>query len=205
MVEKNKNLKEGTILMSIGALLLIASLLLTIFNLWDEKRAAGSADETLQRVQSEMEKVTWEAEVVPDYVVHPDMEMPTVTVDDCAYIGKLEIPVLGLSLPVMDSWSYPKLRIAPCRYTGSAYKDNLIIAAHNYSTHFGQLKSLIEGDNVIVIDVDKNEFLYEVVELETLDKTAVAEMEAGEWDLTLFTCTKGGNMRMVVRCQRISE
>ena len=37
------------------------------------------------------------------------------------------------------------------------------------------------------------------------DGTAVEEMEAGEWDLTLFTCTPDSRSRVTVRCVRTQE
>ena len=48
--------------------------------------------------------------------------------------------------------------------------------------------------------MDGNVFRYSVCAVEQLAKTAVEEMQTGDWDLTLFTCTKGGVMRVTVRC-----
>lgn len=45
-----------------------------------------------------------------------------------------------------------------------------------------------------------NTALYEVIELETLSPFAIEEMTGGNWDLTLFTCTVGGQYRVTVRC-----
>ena len=139
---------------------------------------------------------------IPDYVLDPNHEMPVRNIGGEDYIGVLEIPSLGLMLPVMSEWSYPRLKIAPCRYTGSAYQGNLIIAAHNYRSHFGNLKELCEGDVVCFTDMDGNVFSYEVMFLEVLQPTDVDEMESGDWDLTLFTCTVGGKSRVTVRCER---
>lgn len=47
---------------------------------------------------------------------------------------------------------------------------------------------------------DANVSTYAVVEVEVLDKTALEEMEAGDWALTLFTCTYGGQTRLTVGC-----
>lgn len=105
----------------------------------------------------------------------------------------------------MSSLSYPKLKIAPCRYAGSAYLNNLVIAAHNYERHFGGLKRLTVGDAVRFTDVDGNVFNYTVVELEQLEPYQAAEMRSGEWDLTLFTCTLGGQHRVTVRCVRTED
>lgn len=46
---------------------------------------------------------------------------------------------------------------------------------------------------------------FAVKEIVTLDKTAVSDMKSGEWDFTLFTCTKGGEQRVTVRCERITD
>ena len=91
-----------------------------------------------------------------------------------------------------------RLKISPCRYTGSAYTNNLIIAAHNYKSHFRKLKHLHAGDIVTFMDMDRNVFHYEVVESEILKPTTIDKMESGDWDLTLFTCTIGGRSRVVV-------
>ncbi len=131
--------------------------------------------------------------------------MPAVEIDGHGYIGTLEIPALELTLPVMDRWSYPNLKLAPCRYKGSAYLDGLIVAGHNYRTHFGRLDQLRTGAEVCFTDVEGNLFLYTVAQLEELAPTAVEEMESGGWDLTLFTCTPGGKARLAVRCARAAE
>ena len=105
----------------------------------------------------------------------------------------------------MSQWSYAGLKIAPCRYAGSAYRNDLVIAAHNYYSHFGYLRDLSQGDPVVFTDVDGNAFRYEVFEIETLSSTSVAEMTGGDWDLTLFTYTIGGKKRITVRCTLTEE
>ena len=129
-------------------------------------------------------------------------EVP-VRIDNREYIGVLSIPALGRELPVISSWDYPGLRVAPCRYTGSAYTDDLVIAAHNYASHFGRLRELSQGDSVRFTDTDGNVFDYVVSELEILEPYAVSQMTEGDWDLTLFTCTPGGQYRVTLRCNRI--
>ena len=39
------------------------------------------------------------------------------------------IPSIGLELPVMDQWSYAGLKIAPGRYSGTTYADDLVMEA----------------------------------------------------------------------------
>lgn len=137
----------------------------------------------------------------PPFVQYPEMEMPTKEIDGQTYIGKVEVPSLELSLPVISEWTYPRLKKAPCRYVGSIYSKDMVICGHNYDRHFGRLKELAVGDEVRFTDMDGNVFFYSVCGTEQLGKYAVEEMLAGEWDLTLFTCTKGGRMRVTVRCK----
>lgn len=211
-MSKNK----GKIWIVLGLLLLAAALILAACNLYGDLRAERAAGQVIRELASrrptaaekprgEQETAAADEAVVPDYLLDPDMEMPVETVDGTDYIGVLRIPALELELPVISRWSYPNLRTAPCRYSGSAYLDDLILCGHNYSSHFGRLNDLRPGDVVTLTDMDGNEFRYEVAELETLRSGAVDQMESGEWDLTLFTCTVGGRSRVTVRCERVRE
>lgn len=198
------------VMLGAGLLLIAAALALAAYNVIDAQRAARSAAQALEALSqttavgaAEPEQAS--ADDAPAYLADPEMPMPTVSFDGNDYIGRVDIPSLGLSLPVISEWSYPRLKIAPCRYTGSAYLDNLIIAAHNYGSHFGNLNRLNNGDTVTFTDVDGNQFTYAVSLIEDLPGTAIEEMQAGEWDLTLFTCTLGGRSRVTVRCERTGD
>ena len=198
------------VMLGAGLLLIAAALALAAYNVIDAQRAARSAAQALEALSqttavSAAEPEEASADDAPAYLADPEMPMPTVSFDGNDYIGRVDVPSLGLSLPVISEWSYPRLKIAPCRYTGSAYLDNLIIAAHNYSSHFGNLNRLNTGDTVTFTDVDGNQFTYAVSLIEDLPGTAIEEMQAGEWDLTLFTCTLGGRSRVTVRCERTAD
>ncbi len=210
-----RNKGKGLILL--GLLLIAAALFLAAYNLYDGERAERSARQAASRLAAltpteapstpaalPAEEAAAPEEIeLPDYVLNPQMEMPVTEMDGIGYIGTLRIPALELELPVISEWSYPNLKIAPCRYLGSAYLNTLVIAAHNYQSHFGTLKNLSEGDAVTFTDMDGNLFCYEVTALETLPPTAIAEMTVSDYDLTLFTCTLGGANRVTVRCDRV--
>lgn len=200
---------KGSIWISTGLLLIAAALLLVVYNMRQSNEAGQTAQSVLTLLSENLKtgetaRATESTEDLPDYIRNPDMEMPVSTVNGIDYIGVLEIPVLELELPIISDWSYTKLRTAPCRYQGSAYKNDLILMAHNYASHFGKLKNLRQGDLVRFTDEAGNVFSYSVVELETLMPMDVEEMESGDWDLTLFTCTVGGRSRVTVRCEVVS-
>ena len=85
---------------------------------------------------------------------------------------------------------------------GSAAGGDLIIAAHNYSSHFGRLDEFQGGEEIIFISADGTVLNYEVIQTENISGKDVEAMEFGsadEWDLTLFTCTLSGQSRVTVR------
>ncbi len=69
-----------------------------------------------------------------------------------------------------------------------------------YVVSEGNLGKLSQGDEITFTDIDGKVFSYEVVSLETLSPYDVEDMTDGDWDLTLFTCTVGGQSRVTVRC-----
>lgn len=193
--------------MAAGLLLLAAAFLLAGYNLLDELRAGQAAGQVLEQMPApdrvqEPDSGSVEQEI-PDYILDPNRDMPTVEIDGNAYIGTLDIPVLDLSLPVMSDWSYPKLKTAPCRYAGTTYQSGFVIAGHNYRRHFGPLSRLVPGDRVTFTDVDGNRFYYQVAEIQVLEPTAIEAMTSEDWDLSLFTCTLGGQTRLTVRCDKV--
>ena len=205
--------KRGKLCTAIGLLLLLAALLLTAYNLWRDAMASTSVDFVLEHLTPALSSrqaalpalpsgEDLEEAFIPDYVLNPEMAMPEETIDGRNYIGVLDIPALELSLPIISEWSYDALQIAPCRYSGSAYLDNLVIAGHNYRSHFASLPQLQPGDSVTFTDMDGNVFSYEVSSLETLSPYAISDMTSGDWALTLFTCTVGGQSRLAIRCDR---
>lgn len=190
-----------------GLLLIAAALCLFVYNKREAESAAQTAEQALQEISDvphvlEQPQESEIHSIIPDYISDPTMEMPTVEVDGNFYIGILEIHALELSLPVISEWNDTRLKQAPCRYKGSVYLDNLIIAGHNYKKHFGGLKNLQIGDTITFTDMDEYCFSYTVTALEELDGTAIEAMESGDWDLTLFTCTIGGKKRVTVRCKK---
>ena len=75
-----------------GLLLIAAALSLTAYNLWEDHQASVAARQALavmETVQAEEpeEDVSENPEPpVPEYVLHPEMEMPTVEIDGVDYI-----------------------------------------------------------------------------------------------------------------------
>ena len=154
-----------------GAVLLAAALSLCLYNWHQSIRSGETAQEVLTVLKEELPPLTTELpeefgtgetagtvtgtqpsgtpsgklpeeDLFQEYGISEPQEETVLTVYEYTYIGILTIPSLGIELPVQDEWSYPNLKIAPCRYAGTVADGNLIVAAHNYRSHFGRIGEL---------------------------------------------------------------
>lgn len=204
--------------MILGAVFLIGALSLFLYNEQEEVSAEQSVVELMPQLREEIKKNQESAENSPttppisdnleipmEYMDPSAFEMKEVEINGYGYIGYLSIPRLNLDLPIMGGWDNRRLRIAPCRYSGSVRGEDLVLMAHNYSKHFGGLSLLKEGDSVVFTDMDGNATHYQVMGLDVLAPNAVEEMTAGTFDLTLFTCTYGGRSRVTVYCDKVKQ
>ncbi len=193
---------KGNLLIGVGLLCIIAALFIVLYNIYDGERAEKMAREIVARLQDEIPD---EPEIVMSQVL-AEREMPVIELEGYRYVGTLEVPDLGLSLPVMETWDDARLKISPCRYAGNIYQDNLVIAGHNYRGHFSRLKSLPMESDIVFTDAEGNTYAYTIAWVELLRPEQVEEMTAedgdADWDLTLFTCTVGGGERYTIRCVR---
>ena len=198
-------MKRGAFWIHLGLLLIAAALFLSAYNEMESHEARNSAQQVIAQMCQALPTETvaeTEAPAIPEYLLDADREMPVQTINGRDYIGVLTIPSLELELPVLSQWDYPALKVAPCRYSGSLYQDNLIICAHNYASHFGKIKNLRVGDTAIFTDMAENVVRFQLAAQETIQPEDLEAMEAGDWDLTLFTCTVGGQSRVTVRFVR---
>lgn len=208
----------GTALIILGILALLGAAGLFGYNMLEEQNAEQSSQLVLDSLIEQMptaapavpqETVPGETQPqlppelqIPNYMLNPGMDLPVRESDGRAYVGILKIPDLGIELPILADWSKSGAKVAPCRYSGTPYQGNMVICAHNYNSHFGRLNTLKTGSIIYFTDMDGNTFSYEAVAFEILQPNQVEEMRSEQWDLTLFTCTIGGQTRFVVRCEK---
>ena len=201
--------KRAAFLIVIGCILLAASSAFAFSNHLESRNAAMAVEVLSEAFMSEtaaiFDPVSLQPDIVDDieppaYVEDVAPPRPSVVIDGQEFIGLLSIPRLGVSLPVNNNIDYQILRDTPCRYFGSAAEGTLVIAAHNYDSHFGRIGTLVPGDQITFKNASGIVYFYRVSEVLILANDAVEQMIApGEWDLTLFTCTYSGMERITVR------
>ena len=200
--------------MVLGVLLILGAAALSWWNQKEDYDVQKAAVQIMPQLVQQIRENTVAETVGPQDAFVPELElqkpvallteedkkMTEVEIDGNLYIGYLSIPALNIELPIMSDWSYAQLQIAPCRYHGSIRGEDLVLMAHNYRSHFGYINRLELGDQVIFTDMDGKTTVYTVVGQDILDPSAVEVITAGEYDLTLFTCTYGGASRITVYC-----
>ena len=179
------------LLVTAGALLLLAGALLAGQNLLTERRAARQTADLLAAVETRI-------------AAPADLPAPEVTGDPWAgyeVIGVVGLPDLGLSLPVLADYTQDLLAVAPCRYTDDLALEpgQLVVAGHNYRTHFGRLGELSPGSRITWQNLDGVTYTYTVTEVTEIDAGDREALEQGDWDLTLFTCDVTRTRRILVR------
>lgn len=188
--------KTGKVFLIIGTGLIISALILFFLNQFESKQVAEKSEKVLNHIK-ESTIVTTKPPL--------DDEMPVIKIDGYEYIGYISIPVLDIQLPVLSDWSYEKLKVAPARHFGSTKTDDLVIAAHNYSSHFGQLKSMVKDDIILFTDIEGMAQTYRIEKTDVLNPNDVNKVKNSPYDLVLYTCTLGGKTRVGVFANKVSN
>lgn len=206
-----------------GTMLLLAALFLVLFNLHQDKKSGEISQSVLSELkemipQKPIEKEDdEEIDIMPSIDLYEEYEedqeeevisLSTIQIDGNEYVGYITIPEIGIELPVMSEWNYNNLKIAPCLYNGTPKTSDMIIAAHNYNSHFGRISKLNVGDSIIFTNAEGEIYNYEVVQTDLVGGYDVESMfkgAANNWDLTIFTCTLNSQSRVSVRAVEVDK
>ena len=188
--------KISKIFFGLGTILIILSIFFLINDLNEDKLAGSTSKKVLGIIENDLDNNDNSNKNYVD---------DTILIDGYNYIGIIEIPSINLKLPIISTFDYDRLKIAPCIYYGSIETNDLVICGHSYKNHFRYLKELKSGDIITITDMNSNTYYYEVALVEILKPTEVLEMIESSFDLTLYTCSYGALKRITVRCNRIYD
>lgn len=200
---------------SCGTMLILSALFLCIYNIRQDQKASKGSHKILYQLKAVIPQPTANEADTPskdkpfanpaDDLFAPyetEQEAKPIEIDGVYYCGIITIPSLDIELPVADSWSYTALKISPCRYSGGIGTKDIIIAAHNFSSHFGRISELNAQDEIIFTDTNGTQHHFRTYLILNIDGYDIDEMFSGsseDWDLTIFTCTLSGKSRVAVR------
>ena len=184
----------STLLIICGILLVLGAAALFVKVSNDDAKAKAFSQEIVSRLKDE----TPEAATSPSEK-SADAGETLAVIDNVNYLGYLSFVGYDVTLPVFADWSFEALNYAPARYSGTVKDNDLVIAAHNYYSHFFLLNEMVEGNEVDLTQADGSIIRYIVKKVETLEPTELNKLTAGEY----FTCTPTGRARATVRCNKI--
>lgn len=122
--------------------------------------------------------------------------------------GQITIPKIGINYPIVYETSEEYLKIAPTKLFGPDINEpgNVCIVGHNYKNNqfFSRLSELENDDKVDLLDNKGKRvsyFVYDKYETSETDLSCTNQDTNGEREVTLITCTKKKNNRLVVKCR----
>lgn len=193
--------KAGIFLMLAGGAAIIFSLIIIAVNIRLDSQGKKNSENVLNILESEISSYSEDENNITYTDGNGLKKSKTISVDNNYYSGIIDIPKIGIKLPVMSEWNYDNLNISPCLFYNDEKNNRKIIAGHNYSSHFGKLKQLKQGDYIIFTNAENKRVIYKVLQTEILGSTDTDKMLGGDdWNLTLFTCSLSGYERVTVRC-----
>lgn len=125
-------------------------------------------------------------------------------------IGKIKIPKINLEYPILEKTSEESMKISISRFAGQEVNSmgNLSLAGHNNKdgTMFGRNKKLSIGDTIELTDLTDTTITYEIYNIFPTDPNDVTILESEDENMrevTLITCTKGHEQRLIIKAREI--
>ena len=213
--------KFSTICIVLGCVLMVAGLLTYGYQKNQERLANENIEQLMKDVEQKREEMleaanskgdgqSYDAASGQAIIESEDsqQDLGTIRYSDHRVLGILSFPSLGKEVPVLgENMTDQMLNVAPCHYGGPQNpleEGNIIIAGHNYRSHFGGLKRLKLGQIVVWNSLDGKGYNYEVAEVKEIapDDFDYVEKNINTYTLTLFTCTDSGKMRWAVKLKK---
>lgn len=129
-----------------------------------------------------------------------NMSMPVLEIDGEDYAGLIEIPALGLTLPLADKWDKRTAMKHPCRFDGTVYDSTLIVGGADRPGQFAGFDMIQPGSIVTVTDMTGWTFEYVIYRIDRSSTASETVLKAGDADLTLFVRNTYGLDYILLRC-----
>ena len=127
-------------------------------------------------------------------------EMPVLQLGGVDYVCMLEIPGLGIALPVQNQWEAEVLRQRPCRFWGSVYDGTCILGGSGQRGQFAFCAQLDLGNILYLTDMQGARFSFRVAHIQRAQDVRFEKLSHAEYPLTLFMRQEYSSEYIIVRC-----
>ena len=167
------------ICMITGIALLVAAAVLMGLWQWHIHTSAQQAQQYARRLHG---LIPTPQSAVPE--PRRDNTMAVIPLEGKDFVGLIELPRYGSTLPVCDDWGRPSQY--PCRLSGSAYDGTLQIGGTTQAGQYDFYREISVGDRLYFTDVEGNRFAYTVTELRYAAHADQEALQSCGAPLTLF-------------------
>ena len=125
--------------------------------------------------------------------------------------GIIEIPKIDIKYPIINDTTDEAMKISVTKFWGPDQLNqigNLSIAGHNNrdGTMFGKTKYLEINDIIKITDLNNCTVEYKIFKIYTVDPNDVSYVDSVDEtarEVTLITCTKGHEERLIIKAREI--
>lgn len=131
-----------------------------------------------------------------------DNTMSVLSVEGTDFVGILEMPRYGSSLPICADWGATSKY--PCRFYGSIYDGTLQIGATSQQGQYDFYRKISVGDRVFFTDMEGNRYALEVTDLRYEKEADQTTLHRENAVMTLFIKNLYAFEYLVVYCDVVS-
>ena len=178
MKRKNKSFARRICVLA-GTCLLILSVLLSVLWQWGIRSSEQKMESSVHTIRTLIPKPQ---SAVPEE--RRDNTMSVLSMDGTDYVGILEIPRYGSTLPVCADWG--SVSKHPCRLSGSIYDRTMKIGGTSQKGQYDFFREISAGDAVYFTDMEGNCYTYEVTDIRYEKRADLTALQREDAALTLF-------------------
>ena len=195
MKKQTKQL-AGRLCMILGICLLVTAALVPAMWQWNirtsQKKAEGYVH-TIRTLTPQPQNAALEQ--------RRDNTMAVLSIDGTDFVGILEMPKFGTSLPVCADWG--EISKYPCRFGGSVYDRTMQIGGTSQTGQYDFYREISVGDSVFFTDMEGNRFSYAVTDIRYEKHADQAALQQTDSALTLFIQNIYGFEYIVIFCDTL--
>lgn len=217
MAGKHQKNNKSKLTIIVGLCLILTSICILTIYIWKNYNIKKTTNANLE-VETSSENVNDENIIAAQENIETESneneeESEEITkIGNYKVIGKIIIDKIELEDVILEKTTDTSLNLGLTKFWGPGINKpgNISITGHNYkierSKLFSELNNLQKGDTFELEDMDKNRITYKIYDKYTVDPedtSCIDQNKDGKREVTLITCTKGAQKRIIFKAREI--
>ena len=217
MAGKHQKNEKSKISIIVGLCLIVISICILVIYMWKNYNTQKNTNSNIE-VETSTENANNENETaVQENIETESNENETESeeikkIGNYKVIGKIKIDKINLEDVILEKTTDTSLNLGLTKFWGPGINKpgNVSITGHNYkidrSKLFSELDKIKKGDTFELEDMDKNRIKYKIYDKYTVepeDTSCIDQNNDGKREVTLITCTKGAQKRIIFKAREM--